>query len=88
MKTLFDETVIGTMRLKNRLVHSATWEATADDAGRPTPRLPGVYRELARGGIGLVVTSATPIAKDTSGLACMRSLYDDASVPAFRALEW
>ena len=86
METLFDETSIGTMRLKNRLVRSATWEAMADDTGRPTPRLLEVYRELAAGGIGLVITSATLIAKDATGLPGMLSLYDDASVPAFAAL--
>jgi len=86
MKTLFDETRIGTMRLRNRLVRSATWEAMADDAGRPTPRLLEVYRELAKGGIGLAITSATLIAQDASGLPGMLSLYDDASVPAFASL--
>jgi len=86
MKTLFDETTVGTMHLKNRLVRSATWEAMADEAGRPTPRLLEVYRDLARGGIGLVITSATLIAKDASGLPGMLSLYDDESVPAFAAL--
>jgi 2,4-dienoyl-CoA reductase-like NADH-dependent reductase (Old Yellow Enzyme family) len=39
MKTLFDETRIGTLQLRNRLVRSATWEAMADETGRPTPRL-------------------------------------------------
>jgi len=67
MKTLFDETRIGTIRIRNRLVLSATWEAMADEAGRPTPRLLEVFRELARGGIGLVITSATLIAQDASG---------------------
>lgn len=86
MKTLFDPTRIGTMRLKNRLVRSATWEAMADETGRPTPRLIEVYRELAAGGVGLVITSATLIAKDASGLPGMLSLYDDASVPAFATL--
>ena len=86
MKTLFDETTIGTMHLKNRLVRSATWEAMADESGRPTPRLLEMYRELAGGGVGLVITSATTIAKDATGLPGMLSLYDDASVPAFAAL--
>jgi 2,4-dienoyl-CoA reductase-like NADH-dependent reductase (Old Yellow Enzyme family) len=58
----------------------------ADETGRPTPRLIEVYRELAAGGVGLVITSATLIAKDASGLPGMLSLYDDASVPAFATL--
>jgi len=86
MKTLFDVTSIGTMHLKNRFVRSATWEAMADESGRPTPRLLEVYRELAKGGVGLIITSATTIARNATGLPGMLSLYDDASVPAFAAL--
>jgi 2,4-dienoyl-CoA reductase-like NADH-dependent reductase (Old Yellow Enzyme family) len=86
MKTLFDETRIGTMRLRNRLVRSATWEAMADETGRPTPRLIGLYRELAAGGVGLVITSATLIAPGATGLPGMLALNDDFSIAAFRAL--
>lgn len=51
MKTLFDETRIGSLWLRNRLIRSATWEAMADESGRPTARLILVYRDLAQGGL-------------------------------------
>ena len=86
MKTLFDETSIGTMQAQNRLVRSATWEAMADDAGRPTPRLINLYRELAAGGVGLVITSATMIAPGATLLPGMFALNGDSSIAAFRAL--
>jgi len=79
MKTLFDETRMGTMRLRNRLVRSATWEAMADETGRLTPRLPEVYRQLADGGVGLIITSATTITKDTTRLPGMLCIPD--SIP-------
>lgn len=49
MKTLFDETRIGTISLKNRCIRSATWEAKADPSGHLTKNLIQVYEELARG---------------------------------------
>ena len=86
MKTLFEPTRIGTLSLKNRLVRSATWEAMADNAGRPTPRLVRVYRELAEGGPGLIITSATTIARDATRPPGMLSIADDACIPAFHDL--
>lgn len=56
MRKLFDETRINGMPLRNRLVRSATWEGMCDPDGRPTERLAGYYRMLARGGAGLIIT--------------------------------
>jgi 2,4-dienoyl-CoA reductase-like NADH-dependent reductase (Old Yellow Enzyme family) len=86
MKTLFDETSIGTLNLKNRLVRSATWEAMADGTGRPTPRLLRVYYDLAYGGTGLIITSATTIAGDATRPPGMLAIPDDSSIPAFQEL--
>ena len=86
MKTLFDETRIGTMRLRNRLVRSATWEAMADETGRLTPRLLEVYRELAEGRVGLIITSATTITKDATRPPGMLSIPDDSYIPEYREL--
>ncbi|MDD1724424.1 MAG: NADH:flavin oxidoreductase [Methanospirillum sp.] len=86
MKTLFDETRIGMMELKNRLVRSATWEAVADETGRPTPRLITVYRELAEGGVGLIITSATSITEDATRLHGMLGIPNDSYILAYREL--
>jgi len=53
---LFDRTRIGNLDLRNRLVRSATAEMMADEAGRPLPQLASLYRDLARGGVGLLIT--------------------------------
>jgi 2,4-dienoyl-CoA reductase-like NADH-dependent reductase (Old Yellow Enzyme family) len=72
MKTLFDETRIGTMRLRNRLVRSATWEAIADETHRPTSRLIELYRELAAGATGLpaACTSCDACREQPDGNVC------------------
>lgn len=86
MKTLFDETCIGTMRLANRLIRSATWEAMAGETGRPTPRLIKVYRDLALGKTGLIIVSATTITSDATRVPGMLSIPDDTFIPDYRKL--
>jgi 2,4-dienoyl-CoA reductase-like NADH-dependent reductase (Old Yellow Enzyme family) len=86
MKTLFDETRIGSLQLRNRLVRSATWEAMADETGRPTPRLVRVYRDLAEGGAGLIITSATTFAADATHPPGMLAINDETYLPVYREL--
>lgn len=54
--TIFSKTVINGMALNNRLVRSATWEGMCDADGRPTAKLAECYRNLARGGVGLIIS--------------------------------
>ena len=57
MKTLFDETIIGNIRLKNRFVRSATGENLADPEGHIPEDLLDIYQGLAKGGTCLLYTS-------------------------------
>jgi len=59
MNALFDQTTINGMTLQNRLARSATWEGMCDVEGRPGEKLISLYRELARGGVGLIITGYT-----------------------------
>jgi 2,4-dienoyl-CoA reductase-like NADH-dependent reductase (Old Yellow Enzyme family) len=56
LATLFEETNINGMTMRNRMVRSATWEGMCEQDGRPTERLINCYRDLAKGGIGLIIT--------------------------------
>jgi len=60
-KSLYDKVNIGILELSNRFVRSATWEGMCDEYGRPTPRLAELYRELAAGGVGLIITGYTVV---------------------------
>lgn len=62
--SLFDPLHVGSLRLPNRLVRSATWEGLCDDEGRPTPRLTELYGRLARGGVGLIISGYSYVRAD------------------------
>lgn len=53
---LFDYAQLGSCRLKNRIIRSATFEGMADDQGRPLPSYQNLYQELASGGVGGIIT--------------------------------
>jgi 2,4-dienoyl-CoA reductase-like NADH-dependent reductase (Old Yellow Enzyme family) len=57
MRKVFDETRINGMTLQNRLVRSATWEGMCGPDGRPTKKLAGYYAHLAKGNVGLIISS-------------------------------
>ena len=51
------------MELRNRLIRSATLEGLATGDGQPTPALIDLYRQLADGGCGLLISGITAVAK-------------------------
>ncbi|MFA5353417.1 MAG: NADH:flavin oxidoreductase [Thermodesulfovibrionales bacterium] len=53
---LFDPFSIGGLKLRNRIVRSATYEKRADVDGFATDSLVSFYTELAEGGAGLIIT--------------------------------
>ena len=57
MSSLFEPAQIGPMTVRNRFVRSATWEAMAAPDGAVTPRLVDLIADLAKGGVGLIISS-------------------------------
>lgn len=77
MRGVFDKTEINGMTLKNRLVRSATWEGMCEDDGRPTKKLINCYKDLARGGIGLIITGYTFVRPDGKQLPFKMGIHTD-----------
>lgn len=86
MKTLFDTTKINGLELQNRLVRSATWEGMCDDDGRPTEKLINYYSQLARGGVGLLISGYTYISPEGKQLKGKMGLYNDDFADEMRSL--
>ena len=63
MKTLFDKTKLSTMNMKNRFFRGALWESLADEKGHMTDELYSIYEELAKGGVGTIITGFTTAAR-------------------------
>lgn len=56
MSSLFTPIMYGSVAIKNRFVHSATYEAMALETGEVTDKLVKRYQVLAKGEIGLIIT--------------------------------
>ena len=78
MAALFDQTTINGMTLENRLVRSATWEGMCEPDGRPTEKLINWYRDLALGGVGLIITGYAFVRPEGKGLPGKMGIHTDA----------
>jgi 2,4-dienoyl-CoA reductase-like NADH-dependent reductase (Old Yellow Enzyme family) len=77
MTTLFEETTINGLTMRNRMVRSATWEGMCDVDGRPTEKLINFYRDLTQGGIGLIVSGYTFVRPEGKGLPGKMGIHTD-----------
>jgi len=53
---VFETAFFGPIKVKNRLVRSATTLGATDEFGRPTQKLLDAYSELGQGGVGTIIT--------------------------------
>jgi len=83
MKKLFDKTKINQMELKNRFVRSATWEGLANPDGSCNQELAELMLELAKGQVGLIITSHAYI--NQTGQVGIRQLgiYSDQLISSY-----
>jgi 2,4-dienoyl-CoA reductase-like NADH-dependent reductase (Old Yellow Enzyme family) len=86
MSKLFEVSTINGMKLLNRFVRSATWEGLAADDGTCTQALKDFYVQLAKGGVGLIITSHTYVRPDGMGSPRQLGLSDDKFIPGLREL--
>lgn len=84
MKTLFDKTKILNMEMKNRFIRGALWEALADEKGHMTPELFNIYEELAKGGVGTIITGYAFVTEDEQPNPGMMGIYDDSFIPEYK----
>ncbi|MDA0261056.1 MAG: NADH:flavin oxidoreductase [Proteobacteria bacterium] len=83
---LFDPGRIGGLVIKNRLVRSATSEMMARDTGEITPQFIDLYRDLARGGAGLMFTGMLYPNPRGRYISKQAGIHDDAMIPALAQL--
>jgi len=86
MFEIFEETRIGNMVLKNRIVRSATWENRATDEGFVTDELIDFIAEVARGGAGLIVTGISSVTEEGRITSGQTGIHRDEYVPGLKRL--
>ena len=84
--TLFTPAAMGNLTLANRIVRSATWEGMCTPQGEPTEKLNQCYRDLARGGVGLIISGYTYVSPEGQQLPGKMGIYTDTFKDAFCAL--
>lgn len=86
MKKIYEPVKMNHIELKNRLVRSATWEGIANPDGSVTSEAYEIYQELAKGGIGAIITGFTSVAFHDYYFGGMMRLCDDALIPQYKKL--
>lgn len=86
MKNMFESTKIGNIELKNRFIKSGVWEALATSDGYMTPELYNIYEELAKGGVGLIITGYAYVDDKITPNPNMMGIYDDSFIANYKPM--
>lgn len=81
MTLLFTPQKLGSLEVPNRLVRSATAERFADESGRPDARQEALYRQLVRGGVGLIITGHMFVHPNGKAHPEMTGIHSDDLLP-------
>lgn len=84
-KKVFEKASIGGIELKNRLVRSATQEMLAKNH-QPTPEYYQLYRDIAEGGVGLIISGYMTFSKTDFPYSNIVHLGSDDIIPDLKKL--
>jgi len=86
MSILFEPFTVGDLDLRNRFMRSATTSYWSDDRGVVKPVIIDLYRNLARGGVGLIVKGHLYVMDEGKAHRGMAGISNDYHVPKLREL--
>jgi 2,4-dienoyl-CoA reductase-like NADH-dependent reductase (Old Yellow Enzyme family) len=86
MAILFTPTRLGKVEIKNRFFHSGTTESMALESGEVTDSLIARYKNLAKGGVGLIVPGAMYVQPAGKHFRLATGIHHDDMVPGLRDL--
>lgn len=85
-RDIFDQTTLGGIPMKNRLIRSATWEDLVARNGVFDENFIQLYVKLAGGGVGLIITGFTSVSDIDNDFSGMMRLSNDGLIPQFQKL--
>lgn len=86
MSVLFTPRQVGSLEVKNRFVHSGTYECMATETGYVTDSLTRRYKTLAKGEVGLIVTGYMCVHPHGRAARHQTNIYDDSFLPGLTGL--
>jgi len=83
----FEPTLLSGIKLKNRIIRSATYEGMADEKGFPNEKLKKLYINLAKGDVGAIITGNAAVQADgKASMFNMTMIDSDDKIPAYREI--
>ena len=86
MSRLFDPCELAGLNLRNRLVRSATYDGSGLPGGQVSPRQVELYRALAQGGVGLIISGIVNVDRAGRVSKFQNSLHEDKFIPGLARL--
>ena len=86
MKNVFESWTLGDLRIKNRIIRSATHEGMALPDGMPTGDLVKNYERLAQGGAGAIITGYAGVKQNGRTFSNVRMFDRDVHVDVYREI--
>lgn len=77
---LFSRGRFANISVKNRLIRSATYEGGMTEDGRVTPQILNLYRDLANGGVGTIITGYMAVSRNGKANDRQICIYDDGHI--------
>lgn len=82
---IFEDSKLGTILLKNRIIRSATHEGLADENGYPTEKLLRKYEVLAKNHVGCIITGYAGVMQNgKSNFHNMLMIHNDSYIESYR----
>lgn len=86
MSVLFSPSKIGDMEISNRFINAATYDAMATEKGETTDKMIARYGELARGGVGLILSGYMHVSPVGKSMKYQTGIYSDELIPGLQKL--
>jgi len=86
MSKLFEISAINGMKLSNRFVRSGTWEGMSTHDGTVTPKLIETATALARGGVGLIISSHAYVRPEGQAAPWQLGIYKDEFIDGLQKM--
>ncbi len=84
---LFDNTTVSGIRVRNRIIRSATHDGLADENGAPGDKLIAGYERLAKNETGCIITGYAAVSRNgVSPYPRMLKFYDDCLIEKYKEL--
>ena len=84
---LFNQTSLSGIKVKNRIIRSATHDGLADEKGAPTDKLITKYKYFAKNDVGCIITGYAAVSRNgVSPYPRMMKIYEDSVINKYKEL--